>query len=102
MHFEGAQYAKSTEAGQKALKILGQDSQEPLADRIRLRLVKTLVLANKYEEAQNVLSKVAAEASRKALEPSLSRVSALPNSKPEHRVIRKQLIDQIAYYRSSL
>lgn len=102
MYFELGRYAECTGACRSALDLLGQDSQEALVDRTRVRLVRSLVVSGKYKEAQDILLQVTSEKSRKVLEPSLSRTLNLPASHDEIQASHKKLIDDVAYYRAPL
>ena len=102
MYFELAKYAKCAEACRKSLNPLGEDSQEPLADKTRIRLVKSLVFSNKPKEAYAVLPSVVSEESRNALRSSLSRILLLPHSQQDQTEIRGKLISSVARYRPSL
>lgn len=105
VEFELGNYVGCSLFSQKALHLLeGQEaeSNEPMQQKIRLRLAKAYLHSLKLDDAASVVTKIDPSDARSAIELSLSQTQLSRKQFPDKNALRSLILDRVPRYRPAL
>ncbi|KAK9415882.1 putative DUF4470 domain-containing protein [Seiridium unicorne] len=100
--FEMGNYFGAAIFSEKALKLLQNDSDPALEQKIRVRLAKSYLYARKPAQAKTAVSGITAENDRRQLEHSISAMEASDREQPDIKKLRVAVIERLPRFKFAL
>ncbi|KAK6066355.1 tetratricopeptide [Seiridium cupressi] len=100
--FEMGNYIGAAIFSEKALKLLQNDSDPALEQKIRVRLAESYLYARKPAQAKTAVSEITAENDRRQLEHSISAIEASDREQPDIKKLRIAVIEKLPRFKVAL